>query len=254
MRWRPELSGRQPTSICSSPFSFGAPPAQHFPWTWKEGEFVGVRIAGIDVQHTRRRQRLLIRDRVSVSIRDRYIGSEVVTCVIPGHDRCGEERRQRVLPTLLREETVAPTCHEKSSSPSPSSSSPPVFLCRAVRQPPWPSVSASSLPLVLHLPVLWGNKTRVVYASARLQRFGRRERNCSIRALFFGSRTALSTCATRRFPAGLCANLMARPIRDATRSSLGLAAAACPKFSLAGSSAHQSRTRTWRGRAAKRCA
>jgi hypothetical protein len=138
--------------------------------------------------------------------------------------------------------------------PSPSSSSPPVFLCRAVRQPPWASVSASSLPLVLHLPVLWGNKTRVVYASARLQRFGRRERNCSIRALFFGSRAAFSTCATRRFPAGLCANLMARPIRDATRSSLGLATAACPKISLAGSSARQSRTRTWRGRAAKRCA
>jgi hypothetical protein len=69
----------------------GGDAAQHFPWTWKEGEFVGVRIAGIDVQHTRRRQRLLIRDRVSVSIRDRYIGSEVVTCVIPGHDRCGEE-------------------------------------------------------------------------------------------------------------------------------------------------------------------
>ena len=61
------------------------------PWTWKESELVAVRIAGIDVDHTRRRQRLLIRDRVSVSIRDRYIGSEVVTCVIPGHDRSGEE-------------------------------------------------------------------------------------------------------------------------------------------------------------------
>jgi hypothetical protein len=51
----------------------------------------GMRIAGIEVEHTRRRQRLLIRYRISVSIRDRYIGDEVVTCVIPGHDRSGEE-------------------------------------------------------------------------------------------------------------------------------------------------------------------
>jgi hypothetical protein len=45
----------------------------------------------IDVEHTRRRQRLLIRDHVSVRIRDRYPGSETVTCIIPGHDRQGEE-------------------------------------------------------------------------------------------------------------------------------------------------------------------
>ena len=69
----------------------GGDAAAHFPWTWKEGEFVGVRIAGIDVEHTQGRQRLLIRDRVSVSIRGRYVGDEVVTCVIPGHDRSGEE-------------------------------------------------------------------------------------------------------------------------------------------------------------------
>ena len=45
----------------------------------------------IDVDHTRRRQRLRIRDHVSVRIRDRYDGPETVTCVIPGHDRSGEE-------------------------------------------------------------------------------------------------------------------------------------------------------------------
>ena len=28
---------------------------------------------------------------MSVSIRDRHAGSETVTCVIPGHDRDGEE-------------------------------------------------------------------------------------------------------------------------------------------------------------------
>ena len=45
----------------------------------------------IDVDHTRRRQRLRIRDRVSVRIRERYDGGETVTCVIPGHERAGEE-------------------------------------------------------------------------------------------------------------------------------------------------------------------
>ena len=32
-----------------------------------------------------------IRDRVCISIRDRYPGEAQVTCIIPGHDRGGEE-------------------------------------------------------------------------------------------------------------------------------------------------------------------
>jgi hypothetical protein len=63
----------------------------HFPWTWKQSELVAVRPVAIDVDHTRRRQRLRIRDRVSVRIRDRYDGEETVSCVIPGHERGGEE-------------------------------------------------------------------------------------------------------------------------------------------------------------------
>jgi hypothetical protein len=63
----------------------------HFPWAWKPSELVAVRTADIDVDHTRRRQRLRIRDLVEVTIRDRYAGDEVVTCVIPGHKRTGEE-------------------------------------------------------------------------------------------------------------------------------------------------------------------
>jgi hypothetical protein len=63
----------------------------HFPWAWKKSELVAVRPVGIEVDHTRRRQRLRIRDRVSVRIRDRYDGRETVTCVIPGHNREGEE-------------------------------------------------------------------------------------------------------------------------------------------------------------------
>ena len=63
----------------------------HFPWAWKANEQIAVRSVAIDVEHTRRRQRLLIRDHVSVQIRDRYAGAETVTCIIPGHDRDGEE-------------------------------------------------------------------------------------------------------------------------------------------------------------------
>ena len=63
----------------------------HFPWAWKASELVAVRPMEIDVDHTTRRQRLRIRDHVSVRIHDRYHGSETVTCVIPGHERAGEE-------------------------------------------------------------------------------------------------------------------------------------------------------------------
>src|SRR5215208_3741874 len=69
----------------------GGDAERHFPWAWKESELVAVRPVAMEVDHTRRRQRLRIRDRVSVRIRDRYDGGETVTCVIPGHDRTGEE-------------------------------------------------------------------------------------------------------------------------------------------------------------------
>jgi hypothetical protein len=63
----------------------------HFPWAWKRSELVAVRPVEIEVEHVPRRQWLRIRDRVSVRIRNRYAGGETVTCVIPGHDRAGEE-------------------------------------------------------------------------------------------------------------------------------------------------------------------
>ena len=69
----------------------GGDATTHFPWAWKASELVAVRPVEIDVDHTRRRQRLRIRDHVSVRIRDRYGGGETVTCVIPGHERGGEE-------------------------------------------------------------------------------------------------------------------------------------------------------------------
>lgn len=62
-----------------------------FPWAWKPSTLLAVRTVDIEVDHTRRRQWLRIRDRVSVRIRDAWPGDETVTCVIPGHDREGEE-------------------------------------------------------------------------------------------------------------------------------------------------------------------
>ena len=63
----------------------------HFPWVWKPSELQGVRSADIEVDHARRRQRLRIRDSVSVRIQGRHGTERAVTCVIPGHDRSGEE-------------------------------------------------------------------------------------------------------------------------------------------------------------------
>jgi hypothetical protein len=71
--------------------ALGGDAERHFPWAWKESELVAVRPVRIEVDHTRARQWLRIRDRVSVRIRDRYAGGETVTCVIPGHERRGEE-------------------------------------------------------------------------------------------------------------------------------------------------------------------
>jgi hypothetical protein len=69
----------------------GGDALEHFPWAWKASELVGVRRVGIELDHTRRRQWLRIRDRVTVRIRDRYAGEEAVTCVVSGHDQDGEE-------------------------------------------------------------------------------------------------------------------------------------------------------------------
>ena len=69
----------------------GGDALEHFPWAWKASELAGVRRVAIELDHTRRRQLLRIRDHVTVRIRDRYAGQEAVTCVIPGHDRDGEE-------------------------------------------------------------------------------------------------------------------------------------------------------------------
>jgi hypothetical protein len=69
----------------------GGDALKHFPWAWKESRLLAVRHVEIEVSHEPRRQWLRIRDRVSVHIRGTQGGAETVTCVIPGHDRSGEE-------------------------------------------------------------------------------------------------------------------------------------------------------------------
>jgi hypothetical protein len=63
----------------------------HFPWAWKASRLLGVRRAAIELDHSPRRQWLRIRDNVTVRIRDRHGDDAAVTCVIPGHERSGEE-------------------------------------------------------------------------------------------------------------------------------------------------------------------
>jgi hypothetical protein len=71
--------------------ALGGDALAHFPWAWKESNPLGARRVAIEVDHTRRRQLLRIRDHVTVRIRDRFPGEAAVSCVIPGHDRDGEE-------------------------------------------------------------------------------------------------------------------------------------------------------------------
>jgi hypothetical protein len=69
----------------------GGDALKHFPWAWKDAEQLAVRQVEIAVSHAPRRQWLRIRDHVTVRIRDAWDGPESVTCVIPGHERSGEE-------------------------------------------------------------------------------------------------------------------------------------------------------------------
>ena len=71
--------------------ALGGDALTHFPWAWKESNFLGIRRVAIELDHTRRREWLRIRDRVTVRIRDRYPSEAAVSCGIPGHDRAGEE-------------------------------------------------------------------------------------------------------------------------------------------------------------------
>jgi len=64
---------------------------QHAPWIWKESNLLGVAPASIEIDHTPRRQWFRVRDRVDVRVAAPVAEQGAVTCVIPGHDRPGEE-------------------------------------------------------------------------------------------------------------------------------------------------------------------
>jgi len=64
---------------------------EHFPWAWKASNLLGVHPAQIELDHTLRRQWFKVRDVVTVRISGPYEGDETITCVIPGHDRSGQE-------------------------------------------------------------------------------------------------------------------------------------------------------------------
>ena len=89
----PERAGDGQRAALEAIFTgrLGGDAERHFPWAWKASELLAVRPAEIDVDHTPRRQWLRVRDRATVRIRDRHPGGVAVTCVIPGHDRDGEE-------------------------------------------------------------------------------------------------------------------------------------------------------------------
>jgi hypothetical protein len=70
---------------------------EHAPWIWKASRVLGVAPAAIEIDHTPRRQWLRVRDRVEVRVRAPVAEQSVVTCVIPGHDRAGEELTVEVL-------------------------------------------------------------------------------------------------------------------------------------------------------------
>jgi hypothetical protein len=71
--------------------TLGGDALEHFPWAWKDSTLVAVRPVEIEVAHEPRRQWLRVREYLSVRIRDRFDDQATVTCVIPGHDRSGEE-------------------------------------------------------------------------------------------------------------------------------------------------------------------
>jgi hypothetical protein len=69
----------------------GGTPESQFPWVWKPSTVLAVRPVAIDLDHTAGRGWFRAGSHVSVRIREPVAEQETVTCVIPGHDRSGQE-------------------------------------------------------------------------------------------------------------------------------------------------------------------
>jgi hypothetical protein len=71
--------------------ALGGDALDHFPWAWKPSVLVAVRPATIEIDHAPRRQLVRVRDALTLRIRGPLEPQPKITCVIPGHDRAGEE-------------------------------------------------------------------------------------------------------------------------------------------------------------------
>jgi hypothetical protein len=69
----------------------------HFPWVWKASELVAWRAVPMEIEHTPRRGFFRAGEHVTLRIREPVADQEPVTCVIPGHDRDGEEQIAELL-------------------------------------------------------------------------------------------------------------------------------------------------------------
>jgi len=69
----------------------GGTPLRQFPWAFKPSRLIEVRSARIELDHTPRRGWFRVGSDVEVRVTARVPDQEPVTCVIPGHDRPGEE-------------------------------------------------------------------------------------------------------------------------------------------------------------------
>jgi hypothetical protein len=74
----------------------GGTTIEHFPWAWKESNPLGWRAAPIELEHTRG-GRFRVGRSVTLRVGDPIAEQEPVTCVIPGHDRDGEELQAELL-------------------------------------------------------------------------------------------------------------------------------------------------------------
>ena len=64
---------------------------EHFPWAWKASNLLAVRPARIEVDHTPGRGWFRVGGFVEVRVSGPVESREMVTCVIPGHERTGRE-------------------------------------------------------------------------------------------------------------------------------------------------------------------
>lgn len=69
----------------------GGEHVENLPWVRKPSELLGVRRSRIEIDHTPRRQWFRVANSTSVRVAAPAEGDEQVTCLIPGHERHGEE-------------------------------------------------------------------------------------------------------------------------------------------------------------------